>query len=175
VISVCFSWALGPNSSHYRFLFGCWNCVFVKHNGYGRESYLDDLVYLVSNSLVVLQHMVMCILSYNPKRLIKLFWSNHFQMHLFGNTEINNQPVNLNYGDNNNSCCPPTHSWLPSCIAVWINYDLNCLCNLLFLLEYSARHHCWDALTESWRLCVPKRQIFFFTTFKKSFILYLKF
>jgi len=26
-------------------------------------------------------------------------------MHLFRNTDINNQPVNLNHGDNNNPCC----------------------------------------------------------------------
>jgi len=48
---------------------------------------------------------------------------------------------------------------------------LNCLCNLLFLIEYSDRHHCWDVLTESWGLCVPKIKIFLLNNFKE--ILYI--
>jgi len=92
------------------------------------------------------------------------------QQNLFRNTDINNQPVNLNSGGNNNPCCSGccqsqlingSHHGSHPCIAVWINYDLNCLCNLLFLIEYSTRHRCREALTESWGLCVPKRQIFF--------------
>jgi len=46
---------------------------------------------------------------------------------LWEHTDIKNQPVILNNGDNYTACCsafwvPPskTHSWLPSCIAVWI-------------------------------------------------------
>jgi len=47
---------------------------------------------------------------------------------LFRHTDIKNHPVNLNNGDNNKACCSTfwvplikTHSWLPSCITVWLN------------------------------------------------------
>jgi len=104
-------------------------------------------------------------LSHNPKHLMKIVLIKSFP-NACRNTEINNQPVNLNHCDNNNHCCHQSQLINGSCIAVWINYDLNCLCNLLFLIEYSACHHCWDVLSESWGLCVPTRNSFFFT-FKK--------
>jgi len=56
-----------------------------------------------------------------------LFLSKELKNILFRQTDINNLPVNLNNGDNNKACwsgfwVPPikTHSWLPSCIALWI-------------------------------------------------------
>jgi len=99
---------------------------------------------------------------------------------LFRHTGINNQPVILNNGDNNKACCsafwvPPikTHSWLPSCIAVWINYDLNPFSNFLSLVAYSVCHHCWDSYTDSWCLCVSTKRFWFIrTTFLKSFRLF---
>jgi len=50
-------------------------------------------------------------------------------MHLFRNTDINNQPVNLNRGDNNNPSCHQSqlingshHALRYEYIMIWIVY-----------------------------------------------------
>jgi len=93
----------------------------------------------------------------NPKYFFKVVLiRRRWHWVLFINTDIKIQPVNLNNGDNNKTCCSAfwvptikTHSWLPSCIAVWMNYYLYCL-NFLSLMAYSDCHHCWDSYTDSY-------------------------